>query len=214
MTKKNTILKIVAIVMMLVLSLTVLTGCGNKEENTSTGEQQQETKKEISRGTWEGDVYTSEFAELKFTLPEGWTRSTDEEIAATMQLGADVLADEGKYQSEISKLKNVYDMMAKSADQTSNIQVMMEKTAYDADTYAASLKKGLEEVQQLDYTVGDATETTIGGNTYKAVTATVEMSGVSMEQSYYIRTEGDYMVAIIVTSAGDMTVSEIMSNFE
>ena len=213
MTKKNTIFKIVAIIMMLVLSLTVLAGCGKTEENTAAGEQQ-ETKKELSRGTWDGDVYTSEFAGLKFTLPEGWTRSTDEEIAEVMQLGEEVLADEGKYNSELAKLTTVYDMMAKSADQTANIQVMMEKTTYDVDAYAATLKKGLEEVQSIPYEVGEPTETTICGNTYKAVTATVEMSGVKMEQSYYIRVEGDYMVAIIVTSAGDMTVSEIMSNFE
>lgn len=211
MIKKNTVLKIVAIMMMLVLSLTVLAGCGKTGENTV---EQQETKKELSRGKWEGDVYTSEFAELKFTLPDGWTRSTDEEIAATMQLGEEILADEEKYNSELEKLTTVYDMMVKSADKTANMQVLMEKTTYDVDAYVTSLKEGLEEVQSIPYEVGETTETTISGNTYKAITATVEMSGVKMEQSYYIRVEGDYMVVIIVTTAGDITVSEIISNFE
>ena len=217
MTKKNTILKVLAILVMIVLSLAVLTGCGKKEENTNSNVDNTanvgttETKKEIARGKWEDNVYTSEFAELKFTLPEGWTRSTDEEIAAMMQLGATMLEDEGKYNAEIAKLTSVYDMLAKSADQTSNIQVMMEKVALSADEYAETLKTSLE---QLSYNIGETTEKTIGGNTYKAVTATVDISGMKMEQSYYVRKEGDYIVGIIVTASGDVTTDSIMSNFQ
>lgn len=221
MTKKNTILKVLAILVMLVLSLAVLTGCGKKEENTNTENttnagttEPEQTKKEISRGKWEDNVYTSDFAELKFTLPEGWTRSTDEEIAAMMQLGAAMLEDEGKYNAEIAKLTSVYDMLAKSADQTSNIQVMMEKVPLSADEYAETLKKNLASLEQLSYNIGETTETTIGGNTYKAVNATVEISGMKMEQSYYVRREGDYIVGIIVTASGDVTANDIMSNFQ
>lgn len=239
MTKKNTILKVVAILVMIVLSLVVLTGCGKKEENTNTENTNventntqnevventnventvveptpEETKKEISRGKWNDNVYTSEFAELTFKLPEGWTRSTDKEIAAMMQLGATMLEDEGKYNAEIAKLTSVYDMLAKSADQTSNIQVMMEKVPMQANEYAETLKKNLASLEQLSYNIGETTETTIGGNTYKAVSATVEVSGMKMEQSYYVRNEGDYIVAIIVTASGDTKVSDIMSNFQ
>lgn len=226
MTKKNTILKVLAILVMIVLSLAVLTGCGKKDENTNTENtnventtnsgttQPEQTKKEISRGKWEDNVYTSEFAELKFTLPEGWTRSTDEEIAAMMQLGAAMLEDEGKYNAEIAKLTSVYDMLAKSADQTSNIQVMMEKVPLSADEYAETLKKNLASLEQLSYNIGETTETTIGGNTYKAVNAKVEVSGMKMEQSYYVRKEGDYIVGIIVTASGDVTANSIMSNFQ
>ena len=39
-------------------------------------------QEDLARGTWDGNTFVSEFAELILTLPEaGWTISTDEEIA-------------------------------------------------------------------------------------------------------------------------------------
>ena len=44
--------------------------------------QPRRAQEDLARGTWDGNTFVSEFAELTLTLPEsGWTISTDEEIA-------------------------------------------------------------------------------------------------------------------------------------
>lgn len=219
---KNNILKLLVIGLMLVMSLTILTGCGKKEENNNqnenasntTSDNNQTTKKELSRGKWEDKVYTSEFADLKFTLPDGWTRSTDEEIAKTMQLGEDVLKDENLYVSEISKLNVVYDMMAKNTSTNGSVAVMMEKSVGNAKQYADALKTQLGQVTQMNYTIGDITETKIGDNTYTVVPAKASVSGATVFQSYYLRDEGDYVVAVLVTETSQDNLDKVVKCFE
>ncbi len=219
---KNNILKLLVIGLMLAMSLTILTGCGKKEENNNQNENtsntasdnNQTTKKELSRGKWEDKVYTNEFADLKFTLPDGWTRSTDEEIAETMQLGEEVLKNENLYISEISKLNVVYDMMAKNASTGGNVIVMMEKNAGTAKDYADSLKTQLEKVTQMNYTIGDITEAKIGDNAYTVVAAKASVSGATVFQSYYLRDEGDYVVAVLVTETSQDNLDKIVKCFE
>lgn len=212
--RKSNLLKVLAVAMMLVLSLTVLAGCGKKEENGNGDNTATQAKKEISKGKWEGNVYTSEFADLKFTLPEGWNRSTDEEIAEVMNLGKEVLEDEGLYSSKITELTTVYDMMAKNPTTNGSIAIMMEKTNVKETLYANSLKKQLESVTQMKYNIGEITETTISGNKYTVVPATINVSGQKIFQNYYIRSVGDYMVAVLVTETSEANVNNLMNCFE
>lgn len=212
--RKSNLLKVLAVAMMLVLSLTVLAGCGKKEENGNGENTTTQDKKEISKGKWDDNVYTSEFADLKFTLPEGWNRSTDEEIAEVMNLGKEVLEDEGLYSSKITQLTTVYDMMAKNPTTNGSIAIMMEKTSAKETLYANSLKTQLESVTQMKYNIGEITETTISGNKYTVVPATINVSGQQIFQNYYIRSVGDYMVAILVTETSEANVNNLMNCFE
>lgn len=215
--RKSYLLKALAVAMMLVLSLTILAGCGKKEENGDNKSSESTTKqekKEISKGKWEDNVYTSEFAGLKFKLPEGWNRSTDEEIAEVMNLGKEVLEDEGLYSSKITQLTTVYDMMAKNPTTNGSIAIMMEKTSAKETLYANSLKKQLEAVTQMKYNIGEFSEKTICGNKYTVVPATINVSGQQIFQNYYIRSVGDYMVAILVTETSEANVNNLMNCFE
>lgn len=214
-TKKN-ILKVLAVMMMLLLSLTVLAGCG-KEESTTNNEENTENKEEtktISQGKWEGNTFTSEFSGLKFNLPEGWTRSTDEEIAEVMQLGKEVLEDEGLYSSKLSELNMVYDMMAKNDATNGSVAVLMEKQSASEDEYMEALKTQLGSVTQINYNIADITDTVISGDTYKTLQATAEVSGTTIYQNYYIRREGDYMVEILATETSEEAINTIMNSFE
>ena len=57
----------------------LLVGC-NDEQGDGKG------KKELSRGKIEESVYTNEYLGFKFTKPESWVFSTDEEIAEAVGL--------------------------------------------------------------------------------------------------------------------------------
>ena len=75
--------RIIATLLLLTLALT-LTACAALSPAAP--------RKTFARGTWDGNTFVSEFAELTLTLPEsGWTISTDEEIADQMGISRDLL---------------------------------------------------------------------------------------------------------------------------
>ena len=85
--------KFLALTLAVVMAL-LLVSCTFVSSNKD--EQPDDSKKspELSRGIIEGDIYTSEYLDLTFTKPESWVYSTDEEIAAAMNLGVDMFLGE------------------------------------------------------------------------------------------------------------------------
>ena len=109
--------KIIALLSALLLTLGVLVACGNNEEErieppaevdevvdyeeeeieeedeSEEVDEPEEREDRVSptRGLWENGVYTSEYLGLRFAPPGEWSPATDEEIAATMGLGMDVM---------------------------------------------------------------------------------------------------------------------------
>ena len=81
-------MKRILAMILLVCFMGAAVGCASKTPDNS---QTEETGKTLSRGTIVDDVYTSEFMGVSFRKPKGWVYSTDEEIAAVMQIGADLL---------------------------------------------------------------------------------------------------------------------------
>ena len=142
---KNTLL-IILVASMLFL----LVGCGGKditttneaEKNeskdiTTTNEEEKNESKEFSMGEWKNNVYTNDFLGLKFNLPEGWSYSSDEEIAKMMDLGVDLLNDEQKMESEVAKLTSVYYMVANDPNTGNSVVLLSEKPLIDltVDSY-------------------------------------------------------------------------------
>ena len=89
--------------------------------------------KKITLGEWEGNVYSNEFFGFKFTLPEGWSRSSDEEIKELLNEGlSETASTEGYTVDEIMEYSGaVYYLMAVGPDESENIQVMSEKVDKD-----------------------------------------------------------------------------------
>ena len=54
----------------------------------------------LTRGVVEDEVYTSAYAGLAFTAPEGWGYATDDQLASMMDLSMDAMADAGMEFSE------------------------------------------------------------------------------------------------------------------
>ena len=73
-------------------------GCtdNNVTPGTDNDANASNKKVELSRGKIEGDTYKSEYLGLEFTKPSSWVFSTDEEIASSMNIGADMLGDKFK----------------------------------------------------------------------------------------------------------------------
>ena len=214
-------LKYTAIIVCLVLVALVLTGCGtedikNKVETIINEEKEAaEEEKVFERGKWEDNVYKNEFANITFKLPEGWTYSSDEEIAEMMNIGVEALNDNQQAMSKLAEQTSVYDMVSNDPNTGASVMVMFEKPLMKVSTdfYIDKLKTGLEEVDSIDYTIGDVTTESIAGEEYTVLTTTVP--AYNMVQKYYIKTEGNYFIDVLVTYIESLTEpSSIMNNFQ
>ncbi len=192
-----------ALTLVTVLSLVA---CGGTDKNTP-----------FARGAINGNVYHSDFAGVTFTKPDNWKFSTDEEIAKLLGVGLDVLQSGDKF--DASELASTIDFQASDPATGNNVNMSVEKlnpinaATVSIDDYIESFRSTLTtQFQGMSATFGDTTETTIGENTYKRVTANVQMSGVSMQQVYLLRKVGKYVVCITMTSTngGDISSLEAM----
>ncbi|HBL85290.1 MAG: hypothetical protein A2Y17_03585 [Clostridiales bacterium GWF2_38_85] len=95
-----------AVVILMIISMLILNlaGCSIIQDTLSPNAE---------RGTWNDNVYTNEFANLRFKNADNWLVMTDEEISKMMQLGIDYI-DNDKYSKELLDLTTIYDMMVKN----------------------------------------------------------------------------------------------------
>lgn len=217
------ILKSMLAIVLTASMLFVLSGCGNKEEEKATNDNEktnieQENKTvEFSMGSWSDNVYSNDFLGLKFKLPNGWKYSSDEEIAEMMNLGTELLNDEQKAAAEISKLNNAYYMVANDPNTGDNISIISEKPAMEVTTefYINQLKTQLQNVNTINYEIGETSKETVAGKECDTLTVDASMSGVKMTQRYYIYKVDKYVVCIISTStSGEEKINDMMKNFE
>jgi hypothetical protein len=205
--------KLIALLLALTL-LALFVGCDSVKKEDSEEEQ----KIELSRGTIEGDVYTNEVLNFKFTKPSSWVYSTDEEISAAMNLGVDALGE--KFKDALENNTSVYDMMVSDILTRTNINVGYENLAKSFSSniteaqYIDALKQQMSSVSAATYTFSDQIDTAkLGAHEYTRSQCTVSVSGMEMTQVYYLRKIDSVMGFVIVTIVDGYTISEIEAMF-
>jgi len=174
--------------------------------------------KKLTRGTVEGDVYTSEYSGLTFTKPASWVYSSDEDIAAATNLSAEMYGEE--FEKLLENNTTVYDMMAIDSLTGNNIIVSYENLSRSfasnitEEQYVEAMKKQFAEISYMTVTLDEKTEkVTLSGQEYLRAVALTEVSGITITQIYYLRNIDGCMNAIILTLMDDTTVSEIEALF-
>lgn len=173
---------------------------------------------EFARGSWSGNTYTSEYAGITFKMPDSWNYGSDEEIANLMGVASDIISEAGmEFSKEMLELQNIYDMMAQDPLAGTNVIVMYENLSmsiggskYTEAEYLDLMRQQLESMD-LGFTFGEITDATVGGITYKALSAMYELGGV--EQCYYVRKIDNRMLAIIVSVYGDDSIDDVIACF-
>lgn len=178
------------------------------EEETVTAE----------RGTVEGNVYTNESMGIQVTFPEGCVMYSDEEIAQVVGNGSDIMED--AYDSDVvenSIAGTIYDVIAVTADQSANIQIVMEDTKattginLTAETYAQAMVNTLKTTyESAGITISEPTvsEETLGGVDF----AVVSLSANGMTQEYYAHQVGSYMLLFTLTYTDKAAVQEFLDS--
>ncbi len=188
---------------------------------TPTATPEKETVLQV-RGSWENNVYTNTFLGLSYTLPEDWQAATDEEILSMMGLGAELLGKKEDLEKSLESQQSIYDFYVVNDTTGSNINISFENLSlsiggilYSEEDYADVVTQQLQSLEGMTYIIGAYEEVTLGDKTFLKVPATVEYSGISMEQQYYFHKEGKYMCSIILTctSIDTKTPEQIMESF-
>ena len=211
--------KFLALTLAVVMAL-LLVSCAFVPSNKD--EQPDDSKKaaELSRGTIEGDVYTSEYLGLSFTKPESWVYSTDEEIAAVMNLGAEMLLGEN-FKNALENNPVIYDMMVVDTITRSNINVGFENLSktfasnITVEQYVEALKAQLANVSGLTVTFPESLETVkLGETEFTKLDCSVTAQGVSMKQVYYLKKADKFMCYIIATIPSGYTAAQVEAMFQ
>lgn len=211
--------KFLALTLAIVMAL-LLVSCASVPSNGD--EQPDDSKKapELSRGTIEGDVYTSEYLGLSFTKPESWVYSTDEEIAAAMNLGVDMFLGEN-FKNALENNPSIYDMMVVDTITRSSINVGFENLSktfasnITVEQYVEALKTQLGSISAMQVTFPEALATVkLGATEFTKVDCSVTAQGVSMKQVYYLNKSDNFMRFIIVTIPAGYTVAQIEAMFQ
>lgn len=200
-------MKKIILALSLILSVLLVAGCSNKSGNSP------------EPGTWTENTYVNEFAKLNFTLPDGWVASTDEELSALMDSGAEALKESGvKFSKKALELQTLYGMMAQNPENNSSVILMFENLAMSGSSkmtveeYMNTVKTQLESAAPASVEFADSYEETIGENTYTVLKMDYpEIPGLS--QYYYITKADKYITALIVTATPEETIENIMANF-
>lgn len=212
-------LKTILIAGLLFCVILTMAGCGKQEEENKgttnkSGNEQVVNNEQVSRGEWKENQYTNDFAKVKFNLPEGWAIASDEDIAKLMNIGVEMLNVDQQKLAELAEQTSLYCMVANEENTGASVMVMLEKPTLKvtSELYLSTVKQQLESVESMKYNIGEQYSKTISGEEYTAVDATIE--NYPVEQRYYVRTEGDYIVAIIITTTAEGQLDTILNCFE
>jgi hypothetical protein len=174
---------------------------------------------DFKKGVIDGDVYTSDFAGVKFTAPEGWTFAKDDYILSMMNIGLEAMGDDAAITKALLDQAVIYDALC--MDQTTGANIIFEfenlakevpdPSKYTLDDVIDSFDKQLSAVSSIKYEKKETDTVTLAGQEYTKLVYSAEMSNISMEQVFYVRREGDLVFCIIASngqSGEDMTKYE------
>lgn len=172
----------------------------------------------LTRGIVEENVYTSAYASLVFTAPEGWIYVTDDDLAKLMDLSVDSFSDAGmEFSEDALKKQTLYDMMCQDGVTGSSVLLLYENLALTGNTsisetdYIKEAIKLLDKAQTVQYEFSEITQEELCGQTYYVMTA--DMVDYVASQKYYVRKIDKYMLCIIVTVSGGVNGSDVMGCF-
>ena len=183
--------------------------------STAPEEEEPEESETVTptRGIWEDDRYINESIGIEMALPVNWAAATDEQIAALMGLSVEALQEGGmEIPEELLEQTTVTDMMIQNATTGSNVIVMFENLGaqamlLDEAGYIEILTGQLESAGIAAYTFEEPYSESFAGEDYTVLHASTDLG---MEQYYYLRKLGNYMVSMIVTVGGEDTIESVM----
>lgn len=195
--KKRTI----ALLLLAALLGGTLTGCSEK------------AKEYYSPGYWRDTTFYSAFVDLRFTLPEGWTAASQEELD-TMSAEADKLLDmqRGGAGTDPASVYH-YELSARDPETGNGVLILVQNYGGTATDYIDGLEAGAE-LENATYSVGSVTTVQLAGHPYLMVPLTMEGEEAPYQRQY-LRKYEDYLIYLMMFSTQEdkAAFTELESHF-
>lgn len=166
------------------------------DDNVSYNESE---KVYYTKGTFDGTVYVNKWADIKFTLPVGFSN-----------------ADLATYNA-VENSNTECGMYFKRDDTMGAIFVVYEKLptypVYDESKYLDAVVKSLTEATSIKFQAPEEySVTTIGGHTYTSAELPFNNGNGDFVQAYFVRKIDNYMVCISVTGVDTEAINTVINN--
>ena len=180
--KKRTI----ALLLLTALLGVLLTSCSEDKRNY------------YSPGYWRDSIFYDAFVDLRFTLPQGWEATSQEDLDA-MSAEADKALDiqRGGTGEDPASVYH-YEFSAKDTETGNGILILVQSYSGNANDYIDGLKSGAE-LEGATYSVGSTPTVQLPGHAYLMVPLTMEGQDTPYQRQY-LRKQGDYLINIMLFS--------------
>lgn len=192
--------------------LSVLSACGGSASHTAAPTATPATA--YAAGVTSDTEYRSDFLDLSFTLPGGWTFGTDDEMTEFFGVGSDMVESELNIGGGPEGSTH-YEFFAYDTSGTPSCAIM---TAEDLSAHEGgklvtvrefvdTLAGQYSEIGSRDYEIGDSYQKTVAGREFIILPLSVPDSEL-FQRNYVFRT-GNYMVTITFTAQSDSELDEL-----
>lgn len=193
--KKRTI----ALLLLTALLGILLTSCSEDKRNY------------YSPGYWRDSIFYDAFVDLRFTLPQGWEATSQEDLDA-MSAEADKALDiqRGGTGEDPASVYH-YELSAKDTETGNGILILVQSYSGNANDYIDGLKSGAE-LEGATYSVGSTSTVQLPGHAYLMVPLTMEGQDTPYQRQY-LRKQGDYLINIMLfsTTEDDAAFSSLLA---
>lgn len=188
-------------IMLSLLLLTLLAGCSEKEEVVVP----------YAPGAWDGAVHSSDYLGFSYTMPEGWTHATDEELVA-MDAQADetLRAQMGDKADELTEQTYHYALSAKSEDEAQGVMILAQRYVTTVQTYVKAIQNGAD-AEGSGFTVARTYQQTLGGTECTVLPITLEESGQLQRQ--YVRVSDGYLINVMLFATDEAQFAAMEAAF-
>lgn len=177
------------------------TSQNNDSQGSNTKTSEDAPKVEYTKGTFDGTTYINEWANIKLTLPEGFSNADSEYYTSSENETTDCgffMASDTSYGSLVISFEKL--PAIPKIDEEEYLDIVMDQLAQTTD---------------IAYEVTDNyTTKTIANQTYLTANCPVKNGDIDLVQTYCIRKIDNTMVAIIVTGFYTEENNKMLENIE
>ena len=242
-------LRIVSLLCAVILSASLLAGCGSAPSSSSDSaaepqstpvaettpeptpepvveETEEEEPAEIQLGSWDGQTYTNSWTGITFTLPDGWTPLTSEQILQIVGAGNDVVEegldlDSGSLSADTGGV-DTYDFYAMRADGTAGFFCDIVNPAaagtpsITPEEYLQQVSAVLQVMDGMTVSAEEPEETTFGplSGVQLNMTTTADANGLTTAMSYFASEKDGYLLVYFLSASSQEGLDDVIGLIE
>lgn len=159
-------------------------------------------------GSWDGNTYHNEFAQLTFYLPSEWDSTPPEDIPEKLGISKEQLKAQPSASFAMLAINPTnYASVTLSFE---NLDMVFGGSKVTVEDYSDILKYVVS--QGHDYKFENLYEKELGGNIYTVLECNIPEYGLGMH--YYLRKVDNIIVCLLLNYTPNVSIEEILEYFE